>query len=590
MLHLIKDRTSDYRIILRSSHSLSEQTAAEELSSYLKKISGAELPVFTDDTPVSDHEICIGYTNRLTGEDYSSLGDEGYIIRTAGDRLFLLGSGVRGALYCVYTFLEKFCNCRFYTNDFERVPAADSIVLDNIDLREVPFFAYRNSYWYDQSGEFISAKLKINDTFRHALTDRVGGGLGYAGGFVHTLEALSEKDTETAAVLCLCDEEIYQTVLANAKKTLRNNPSSKIISISQSDGNSGGCTCEKCLAVNAEEQSGMGTMLRFVNRIQADIREEFPGVHVDTIAYQYTIKPPVITKPDPDVVIRLCTNDCGHRHPFATVSPELAWGNDTIFYDTLKAWSKLANHLYVWDYIVNFAVYSAAHPNFDTLWENIRLFAENKAIGVFEQGNIESPDGEFGALKGYLIARLLWNPMMSKEDYRHYMREFLDDYYGDAGKWMQEFIDYSLECSVHSNFGAFHIYSNDYLFVPGTGSVLEGEKTFLAHANELFDNAEKAVEDDPLSYAHVRQSRIQLYIYHFYLLRKMADGMKPSPEKAVINAEIVQIHRMTFREMRKYKFTHSCEFRKIDFENEPDWATVDAHGWGYWVPPITNLW
>ena len=588
MFHLVKDHQSDYRIILRHDAALSEQTAASELSSYLEKISGAKLPVYTDAEPATEKEICIGYTNRPSAEDTSSLGDEGYIIKTEGEKLFLLGSGVRGALYCVYTFLEKFCNCRFYTNDFERVPKADTIALQNAYLKEVPFFEYRNSYWHSQSDEFISAKLKINDTYRHKLTDRVGGGLGYAGGFVHTLEALSEKDAETASRLCLCDEEIYQTVLANAKKTLRNNPHAKIISISQSDGNSGGCTCEKCLAVNAEEQSGMGTMLRFVNRIQADIHEEFPGVHVDTIAYQYTIKPPVLTVPDPDVFIRLCTNDCGHRYPFASVSPELAWGNDVIFHDTLKAWSKLANHLYIWDYIVNFAVYNAAHPEFDTLWENIRLFAENKTIGVFEQGNIESPDGEFGALKGYLVARLLWNPMMSKEDYRNYMREFLDDYYGAAGKWMQEYIDYTLECSVHSNFGAFHVYTNNYLFVPGMGSEIEGEKAFLEHADALFDNAEKAAADDPLSYAHVRQSRIQLYIYRFYLLRKTADGLQPGPEKDALNEEMVQIHRMTFREMQKFNITHSCEFRRIDYDNEPDWAKLDAAGWGYWIPPITN--
>ena len=47
----------------------------------------------------------------------------------------------------------------------------------------------------------------------------------------------------------------------------------------------------------------MGTLLRFVNRIQEDIKDEFPDAIIDTLAYRYTRKPTAVTKPHKDMLI-----------------------------------------------------------------------------------------------------------------------------------------------------------------------------------------------------------------------------------------------------------------------------------------------
>ena len=39
--------------------------------------------------------------------------------------------------------------------------------------------------------------------------------------------------------------------------------------------------------------------------------------------------------------------------------------------------------------------------------------------GLFEQGNGESPSGEFGELRAYLITKLMWNPDLDAVSYTH---------------------------------------------------------------------------------------------------------------------------------------------------------------------------
>ena len=47
----------------------------------------------------------------------------------------------------------------------------------------------------------------------------------------------------------------------------------------------------------------------------------------------------------------------------------------------------------------------------------MQFFKDHHVVGLFEQGNAESPTVEFGELRGYLISRLMWNPDISREEY-----------------------------------------------------------------------------------------------------------------------------------------------------------------------------
>ena len=126
------------------------------------------------------------------------------------------------------------------------------------------------------------------------------------------------------------------------------------------------------------------------------------------------------------MAIRLCSIECCFSHPLNDDGCE----DNLAFRNTLKEWAKICKRLYIWDYTTDFAHYLTPFPNLNVLWENVRFFRENNVAGIHEQGNLQARSGEFGELRAYLLAKLLWNPDMERQEYDALMDEFLRDYYG----------------------------------------------------------------------------------------------------------------------------------------------------------------
>eukprot|EP01049_Picozoa_sp_SAG25_P012529 SAG25_NODE_1710_length_2496_cov_1.985398_2_plen_153_part_00 len=94
------------------------------------------------------------------------------------------------------------------------------------------------------------------------------------------------------------------------------------------------------LAIIAEEGSPMGPLLRAVNEIARAVAAAYPQVAVDTLAYQYTQPPPAITKPEPNVIIRLCDIQSNAGAPLTDPS-------NANFDSVLRGWSKLTKRIWM---------------------------------------------------------------------------------------------------------------------------------------------------------------------------------------------------------------------------------------------------
>jgi len=576
MLYLANEKNTNYVIVYRKDHTPSEETAVTELSKYLEIISGATFPVVTDDTPAEEHEIVVGFCDRPGCDDPENLGDDGYRIAVDGSRLLILGSGVRGALYGVYTFLEKYCGCRFFAPNCEKIPAVErTLCIDSdIDLTEVPVFEYRNVYWYSlMTDEMFCAKMKNNGGMGHPITEKVGGAIHYNGGFCHTIPHLAETGN-IWDMPCLCDENIYQTTLKNVLADLRAEPDKKIISVSQVDGNNGECSCERCRKIFEEEESHIGTLLRFVNRIQEDIKEEFPDVVVDTLAYQYTRKPPVKTKPHKDMIIRLCNVESCFRHPIENVCHEVDpdFGS---FPDNLKKWAKICKRLYIWDYTTNFTNMSTLFPNLMALRPNMRFFAENGVVGMFSQGNSSNLNGELGELRAYLLAKLQWNPYMGESEYMGHISEFCREYYGEGGSFIEQFVHLIHDCSEDGHMNMYFDNSANVISMKGYSDRLAGCFAFYDKASELFDRAEAETwgAGNKFAYANVRRSRISIHNYHNFILKSALEKAESEAEKEIIKRTIIDNNREQFILMREFGVDENREFHKLDFSQVPDFST-----------------
>jgi hypothetical protein len=451
-------------VIVAENAAETEKQAARELALFLHLATGGEFPVLS-----AAHG---GESRLLVGEDAarladpsfaaSSLAPEEIIIRAAGRDLILAGGSPRGTLYAVATFLEDCVGCRWWTPEATRIPRRPTLEIGPIHVRYAPPLEYREPFWFAAFDDVWAARNKANG-IRSGGSDLYGGRQLYEG-FVHTFYSLippatyfkdhpdwfSEVDgrrTAENAQLCLTNEEMRRELVKNLKERLRANPKATIASVSQNDCFNP-CACARCRAVDEAEGSRSGLLLRFVNAVAADIEGEFPGTAIDTLAYQYTRKPPRLVRPRPNVIVRLCSIECSFGRP-------LDAARNASFFEDLKGWSAIADRLYVWDYTTDFAHYVQPHPNLAVLGPNIRLFVRNKVRGVFEQGAYQSRGSEMAELRSWLLAKLLWNPSLDASALR---REFIRGYYGPAAGPVAEFLDV-LEDAVRSSGDDLGCYS-----------------------------------------------------------------------------------------------------------------------------------
>jgi hypothetical protein len=293
--------------------------AADELGFFLHFIVGAPIPVVTDARLETDavswgsplapaspplpgsrpspalSRILVGEgAVRLAEPDFraASLGDEEIVVRTRGRDLLLVGGSPRGTLYSVYTFLEDVLGCRWWTSEAWLIPRKPSLAVESVAIQYAPPLEYREPFWFPAFDPEWAARNKANGV-------RAGGGSRRGGhhvyeGFVHTFYSLIPPEKYFAdhpdwfsevegrrtcenAQLCLTNEAMRRELVRNLKLRLHDNPEATIASVSQNDCYNN-CACPRCRAVDEEEGSPAGSLLRFVNAVAADIQTDFPNV------------------------------------------------------------------------------------------------------------------------------------------------------------------------------------------------------------------------------------------------------------------------------------------------------------------------
>lgn len=508
---------TNYSIVVSANAVASEKTAARELASYLKRVTGARLAIrLESDVDASAPQILVGQSDRLKALapdiDWSALGRDGIVIRTVGNKLLLAGGQPRGTLYAVYTFLEDTVGCRWWTSTESFVPQKPTLQIPPLNITYAPRIIYREAFYRDpiENPEF-AAKLKLNGHF-YNIPDSFGGHYEIIG-WCHTFYALLPPDkyfdkhpewyseingkrTPSGGQLCLTNEEMRAELTRRALEEIEKKPNAGIISISQNDWQ-GACQCAKCAAIDKEEGSHAGTLIRFVNAVAEEIEKVHPDVLVETLAYQYTRKPPLNVRPRHNVVVRLCSIECDFLRPLESPANQA-------FRDDIRGWSAIAPNLYVWDYVTDFASYIQPHPNMRVLAPNLRFFEKNNVIGVFEQGDRATSIGDFVRLRTWVLAHLEWDP---SRDEKKLISEFLHGYYGPAAPYLQSYLDLVHDAAEKTG---MHLscYNSDLSFLT---------LPLMNRATELFDQAAEAVAGNSVLSRRVRRERIPLD--HVWLLR-----------------------------------------------------------------------
>ncbi len=497
-LILLDEKKSDYRIIIPATPAPEEVDAAAELRAYFEKISGFTLPVMNDSQPQAGPEIVIGNCNRLKNNRIKVKFDEnendGFQILTRDENLFITGGSPAGTLNGVYTFLEEYLGCRYYSADAIVIEAKERIALPEINDRQVPFFTFRELLF---PGRYDSAYLAW-----HKLHSHHDGSWGM---WVHTFDDLVPPETYFKdhpeyfteingkriedGQLCLSNPEVFDVLTANLRRKIKGDPEATYWSVSQND-NFLACQCSGCQKIVAEYGGESGLMIWFVNRV-ADM---FPDKVISTLAYQYTRQAPKHIRPHPNVNIMLCTIECNRSRPIAEDQSPGSFARD------LKGWSKLTDNILIWDYVVQFRNYISPFPNLRVLQPNLEFFADNGCRLMFQQGSNQSLS-EFVDLRSYMVAKLLWDPEAGPEEIK---KDFIYGYYGAAAPAIEEYIE-RLHDELEISGGDLWIYGFPYT---GIKSFLRPE--LIPAYTGLMDKAEEAVKDDPVLLDRVLFARLPL--------------------------------------------------------------------------------
>ncbi|MHB1461122.1 MAG: DUF4838 domain-containing protein [Armatimonadota bacterium] len=518
---LVKSGKPTATIVLGPDATAPERFAATQLADTIEQISGARLKI-ADTAPSAGTRIFVGQTavvkRLLKGFNWEQLRRDGILIRTTVRDLILAGDRPRGSIYAVQELLETKLGVRWYAPDAQRIPKAKTITVPAMNVCYTPKLMYREAYFHNvmQKDALFPVHMRMNGHHQQ-IKPEMGGHYNLLG-FVHTFDQMlpaakyyaqhpewysliNGKRDGGYTQMCLTNEDMKREMVKVALDTIRKQPDAGMISISQND-NMSPCQCDKCKALVKKTGSESGALIIFVNDVAAEIEKQYPDFLVETLAYQYTRHAPTNIKPRDNVIVRLCSieNDFG--------KPITAAENKS-FYKDLTDWKKIAKRLYVWNYVVDFASYLIPHPNFSILGPDLRSFTENNVVGMFEQGDSFNVDSTMYPLKIYLLSKLMWNPNQPELPI---MKEFMDGYYGPAGKPLLEAV-LGME-SARKRSGvrlSCYIGNADYFSCDE-----------LTKFKRLYDQAEAAVKNNPTLLKRVQIQRLALDLVLINTKRNLA--------------------------------------------------------------------
>ena len=578
-LVLADGRTSPYRIVTAADAPETVRHAADELQSTLQQISGARLPIVSDREPAAPREILIGPSARLRqllpDLDLSPLGSEGYVLRTVGERLVIAGGPPRGSLYGVYGLLEDHLGCRWFAPGVSRIPARNRLAIGPLDERRVPVLEYREPYTCDCFDGDWCARNRVNSSSAR-LEPKHGGKIRFGNGFfVHTFNRLvppekyfdqhpeyfswiGGKRVRKNTQLCCTNEDVIRLCTEAIRAAMRAQPDAFVFSVSQNDCDNH-CQCERCQALARSEGSQMAPVLQLVNRVAESIEREFPDKAIETLAYQWTRHAPRHMRPRPNVIVRLCSIECCFSHPLATCDCPA----NRAFCEDAAAWAKVADRLWVWDYVTDFHHYLLPFPNQRVRRENIRFFVRNNVRGIFEQDTYDTPSSELAALGGYVTAKFLWNP---DYDEQTAFDEFLDAYYGRAAGPIRRYLDL-----LHDRVGRENIHVNIWAG-PESPHLADD---LLLKADSLWQEAEAAVADDPAIAGRVRIGRMS--VDYAILERARLVQAKRLPADAALQAAAAARFAPFLQTLRPSGVTRLHEGVPLDFADYRAKLARDLH-------------
>ncbi len=260
--------------------------------------------------------------------------------------------------------------------------------------------------------------------------------------------------TRTKDQLCLYqathNEELYNIILNHCYDIINTsydpNADTQIISISMSDISTNPCTCADCVKHrksygDSSQLKQSYELLELCNKLSADLHKDnkYQNLYIDTLAYScnWTLNAPVGMKADDHVIVRFAPIQRCYGHYLDSPASDDYF--NSVYYPELKKWCQISNHVWIWDYSINFRTSFAPYPNVDVMQHDIKLYKSLGIEGIYLQGNDIHLDSnaEFGDIRNFILGRMTQDPT---RNYEEELAFYTDVYYGESGKYVREYM------------------------------------------------------------------------------------------------------------------------------------------------------
>jgi len=550
---LVTDGRAAAEIVVPPAADETTRFAAQELQSYIGKMSAALLPIVEGGSGKMAAGIYLG---DACGQVAAGLvpqkrypEDDQFVLKLFGDRLCIAGCSPRATLFGVYAFLEKL-GCRWFAPAFahykghhEVVPHRRNITVEGLDVVETPDFRYRGGYvehFYSDNpvadiaavGEWL-AKVRKNywalqhnllfdfrkagawhtDLYREGMKEAVFstaakrgltlcvGGHGFST-FLPPKRYFDEHpewfamikgkrvSRDMNAQFCISNERALATYVENAMKHIESNPDIDVFRIVPNDG-WGWCECDGCKAIG--EPSAQ--YLKLVNAVADGLAERFPDKSVQMIAYLHTSAPAAGIAIRPNVMVWYAHFNRDWRYPLDTDRSH----NDRNagHFENLRAWlatgTRVASESHYRKYY--FRSLPAIKPHLMAL-----DFPKLREIGVPDifLNYMEPLDWATYELTHYAHARFAWD---ADTDPDELVRDFCHKRYGPAAPGMFAFFTH-LEQAMNE-------YRMPGEHQPSGPGALERAQAHLEKAREALSEARREATEEAARF-HMARNALML--------------------------------------------------------------------------------
>lgn len=399
------------RIPTEPSVITNESEAARALNEVIAAMTGVKLEITSAKlTNESDCEIVIGRTIREPN-DLSYLGDEGFLVKSEGKRIFLEGNSEQSIWDAVTYFSRELIGFDPYT--MLEVPKKETLEIPAAFFCEFP----RNK-------EVIKLPRR-----KPAFAYVENGSIDYQTLMEDSSHYMSRIFPES---VCFSDERTYGRMLSMCRNAcIHGNPLRLIYHNAAPI-----CRCEKCRAAAKEEGTPGAAYYRMADRVGRALAQEYPHRTLRLLAYGDTMKAPKM-----HLSSNICVYVIGDRLSSSHAINDTSCRVNSAFARNLRAWVKACDEVHVVDFTSDYFYYPIFFPNFDIVRRNVRFYHQIGVKGVHLQWDERQASIEFGPARKIIYDALLSNPRMTDATFDRVMNDALAAAYGsEYVKPLREYI------------------------------------------------------------------------------------------------------------------------------------------------------